>query len=604
MQYAEVAPTIPLSTNRQTFTYRIPDSVKELDAVSISFGPRHITGLVIKTKQPKPPYPTKDAAPLTNPQSVTKKQYEFAQWLVAYMRGGLGYTLRLFLGPHVEQKKEKSSKKINQPQLLLEKDTKKRYQTLKTISLKAIIRHEQVLILVPEVSHIQQLQEFFDSPHVVTVFAGQKQSLKTKVWETVGNGQPMIVIGTQKALFLPWQNLGLVILEQAQYQTHKLWDQYPRLDNRYGAEQLAAIHKATYVMSGSTPSLLMWHAQETKAVEVLRNNPYLKTPTVISPTFEDKKNRRLVPTEVATLIQRTLKKKQRIFVLYNKRGLWQAMRCRKCHSAVRCPDCDVVALVQGKGKVGKDKKSIWQLVCRSCNRRIPTPAICPTCQHPKLAPTRLGGVTMQSILAALNPGQKIDRLDADSLHGISPEKIKTRITHSNLIIGTNAALTHLEGHTFDRVIWLFPEDALSYPDVRSSERAYLLAARIGALSPHPLIVVTKQPQLVADTIGQNPIKFLEKQLKERQRLQYPPFSDLVRLTFQSGKQTQASKARLELKKRLGSEAKIRGPYQGIDQSKKSQAQTHMLVTGKLSALQAAYQDIPCDMIDIAPDRII
>lgn len=212
---------------------------------------------------------------------------------------------------------------------------------------------------------------------------------------------------------------------------------------------------------------------------------------------------------------------------------------------------------------------------------------------------------MQSILALLHPGQTVDRLDADSLQGLSPEAISKKINQSNLIIGTNAALTHLEPGSFTHVFWVFPEDALSYPDVRSSERAWLLASRLAELSSKNIVtLVTRQPHLIAGTIGQDPAKFLHAQLKERQRLQYPPFADLVRLTFIGKKQSQAEKARLELKKRLGKHAKVRGPYQGIDQSKRSQAQTHLLLTGSLPELQTAYQHIPCDVVDVAPDRII
>ncbi|MBI3255736.1 MAG: hypothetical protein HYZ63_02085 [Candidatus Andersenbacteria bacterium] len=601
-QYVEVAPAIPLPASaHQTFTYRAPAAISPLEAVSISFGPRRVQGVVIKTGQRKPPYPTKEAMPLAKALSITPAQYEFGQWIAAHMRGGLGYTLRLFLGATTSGSPEKSSARQLPAQLLLEKDVQKRTRVIQEVSLETIHNGRQVFVLVPEVSMVGSLQAALAADtSVMPVFAGQTPSAKTNAWQAVGTGKPVIIIGTQKALFLPWQNLGLVIVEQAQYTTHKLWDQYPRLDNRYGARELARIHEAHYMVSGSAPSLEMWQALQSGESTVIKNNPYLRAPHVITATFEDKKNRRILPIDATTLIRRSLKKRQRIFVLYNKRGSWQAMRCRKCHTAVRCPDCNVAALVQGKSKA---KRLGWQLVCRSCNRIIPTPATCPECHQDALAPSRLGGVAMQSILTSLNPGHTISRLDVDSLRGLSSEAITKKISQSNLIIGTNAALTHLTDEQFDQAFWIFPEDALAYPDIRSSERGWLMLSRLAQLSPASAVtLITRQPQLIQDTIGQDPGKFLASQLKERQRLQYPPFADLVRLTFTGKKQSKAEPARLELKKRIGKNGKVRGPYQGIGTSKRSQ--THILLTGKLDILQAAYRDIPCDSADVAPDRII
>lgn len=604
-QYIDVAPAIPLpSSARQLFTYRGDSALERLDAVTMPFGPRSIQGVIVKTGVPRPQYPTKDATALPKAQSITPLQYQFGTWLSAHMRGSLGYTLRLFLGPKNISKPSRQSKTPSDLSMVLEMDEQKRLAAVQELCLSVQASQQQILILVPEVSQIAAVQTAFeDMKNVHGVFAGQPQAQKRLAWQAVAAGEPVIIIGTQKALFLPWQNLGLVVVEQAQFPTHKLWDQYPRLDNRYGARQLAEIHSAPLVLSGSTPSLEMWHALQSGAA-LIANNPYMPSSVVMTSSFEDKKNRRILPHETTILMRRALKAGKKIFVLYNKRGIWQAMRCRKCFASVRCADCDVVALVQGKAAAKKGKRSAWQLVCRNCSKRVPTPTKCPECGLEALAPNRLGSVTMQSILTSLNPGQTISRLDADSLQGMKEVEIAKKISGSNLIIGTNAALTHLGSHSFDYVFWVFPEDALSYPDIRTSERAWLLLARLGQLARKPVHLVTRQPQLISDTIGQKPEVFLRNQLKERQRLHYPPFTDLVRLTFAGKKQIQAEKARLMLKKNLGKNAKIRGPYHGLDKSRRAQGQTYILLTGKLSVLQAAYEQVPCDSADVAPDRII
>lgn len=608
-KFFEVAPAIPLQT-RQTFTYRSQQTIQPWSIVTVPFGPRSVQAVVIKTNQVKPPYPTKDISSVITEGAITPQQSEFASWLSHTMHGGLGFTLRLFFPPKKIIIKSTSKKQTRhtqeKPYIVLEGDTKKRYQALRELSRQMQKKKKQILILVPEISHIHLLDEAFrTTAKVMPYFAGQPAALKAATWQAVQANEPVIVVGTQKALFLPWHDLGLVILEQAQYSTHKLWDQYPRLDNRYGAQKLADIHAAMYVVSGSSPSLAMQAAIHKKEVTILQANPRYAIPHVITHTFEDKKARLALPSAAATKIRQSLNQKQRLFLLYNKRGAWQSLRCRRCHNAIRCSECGVVALVDIKAPTKKSKKKSLLLICRHCSRPIPIPSQCPSCKHTYLSPSRIGGQTMESILSALNPSQAITRLDADSLAGMSREQINARIKKHPIMIGTSAALTHLEGEVLDHVYWLFPEDALLYPDVRSAERSFLLLSRLSQLSKDKKVtLVTRQPQLLADTIAQKPNVFMTTQLKERERLSYPPFTDLVRLSLSRKKQSQGKSMSVELKKRLGTKGKVRGPYQSIAQSKEAQAQTHILLAGQLPVLAEAYQGLTVDTVDVAPDRII
>jgi primosomal protein N' len=388
---------------------------------------------------------------------------------------------------------------------MVEKNDKKRTQSLIQVTKKSITQGKQVLILVPEVSCITRLKDSF--PTTLPLFsyaASQTTAQKSAVWQAVASGQPAVVIGTQKALFLPWQTLGVVILEQAHYSTHKLWDQYPRLDNRYGASVLSRIHHADYVISASTLSLEMYFALEKSSVDFTSLNPLYPITQWLSPTFADKKANRLMPMIAARKIQSAARKKQNIFILHNNR---------------------------------------------------------------------------QSSLA------KELRLKSSSF----------------VTIGTSAALTQLEGQKFEAVFWLFPEAAVFYPDIRSTERSWLLLCRLAQLSRGGKVtVITKHPRLREYFFAREGSTFFQQQLAERQRFHYPPFTDIVRLTFIDKKQSTAVTARKTLQERLKPPTKIRGPYQSLT----NPTHTHLLLTGNLPTLAAAYQDLKADIVDVAPDKII
>lgn len=207
---------------RQVFSYRVPagEKVKLGQAADIPFGKRHVRGVVLRVKNRSSFQNLKYLTPI--PSCLTPHQIKFAQWIAQTVHGGLGYTLRLFLPPPVK----------NIP-IYKEGPVKKSSQ-------KVIIVPEKILLK--------------NRGSKIIFHAALPPKEVARIWHGVAQGNINTIVGTQKALFLPFQNLRSVTVEEPHWPTHKLWDQYPRLHSVDGARQLAKIHGAKLEFKSSFPA--------------------------------------------------------------------------------------------------------------------------------------------------------------------------------------------------------------------------------------------------------------------------------------------------------------------------------------------------------------
>lgn len=372
----------------------------------------------------------------------------------------------------------------------------------------------QTLILVPEVA---MLREYADKG--MLYHAGLKQSEKKEIWNQVHDEKIEVIIGTQKALFLPFKNLAKIIIVEEQYETHKLWDQYPRLHTVRGAEMLAQIWNAQIVHESSYPSIRLRFLVENKTIKPLAKKPGEIKTNIIPFSFEDRKWKRALPNDAGTAIRAWARQGKKVLVLYNKKD-----------------------------------------------------------------------------------NQKIQ----DILYFRLSKKAKECIS-----LGTTSLLTDAQTEKYDRVVWIAPELTMRAIDYRSSERARVLAARLQSITPkQPITVVTRNSDLTQQILGASDAQWYEKVLKERKLLNLPPFTDLVRLTIRDKTAKKAlSRAenvfellQTELKKFPGSRAF--GPYQERSPKKSKLFEYHILVSGKLESLSKTYKNLPIDIADVDPQRIV
>ncbi len=201
--------------------------------------------------------------------------------------------------------------KQKKPLVVIEGNTGKRQKRILSLLQK---QKGQSLILVPEVGMLAAYEGIG-----TLYYAGLKQSEKKDIWNKVLSGEIQTVIGTQKALFLPFKNLATIVIEEEQYESHKLWDQYPRLHTVRAAELLGKVFGARIVYASSYPSIRLRFMIENKQCEIESNNPLVTKVDIIPFSFEDRKWKRALPNDAGTMIRAWARAGKKIAVLYNKK---------------------------------------------------------------------------------------------------------------------------------------------------------------------------------------------------------------------------------------------------------------------------------------------
>lgn len=476
-------------------------------------------GFIMHETNHQPAYPVKSAELLTtNP--LTNQQVNFAQWLHTTQRGGLGYTLRLFTPPSETWPSPPLKHSVPASQALIHPNATQRWNLLAKKIAPYLKKKKPVVVIVPEKWLLKPLAaavaEKLAHPPLI-IHGGLKKSALRQAVNTIAQHAPL-VIGTQKALFLPYPALGAIVLAEENYQTHKLWDQYPRLSNWHGVTQLAALHHAALYYMSSFPSVRLYGGIQTKKIKNSGRLPTKQTsvPVVqlISPTFAERQHKTILPQSLKSLLRSGLKKKR-------------------------------IGLVH------------------------------------TLAPLRA-----KKLRHAL---------------------YVTFSRHTNLITGTpNEIAAHAP---YDELVWLFPENILRYPDYRSREHAYTLLQRLSQLLPpgRPLHLFTHLPRQLEQELLVTPKQYFTEELKARQRLLYPPFAEVVRLTIAERtakrSETAATKIRQQLEPAVAqAHSLIRGPLTSLINPVPTER--HVIVRGPLVTLSTLYRDAKISRADLDPLRIL
>ena len=635
-KYAEIAPAIPLaSKGSQTYTYQLPEdqrlSLQLFSCVKIPFGRRTIMGTIIKLHNNKPKYAVKELKTKSSVVALTKEQITFAEWIAITMQGGLGYTLRLFQpsGQRINKTSKSQLKKTNSQSsldqlskqiithknvALINQDIKRRLARIKRLAIHLAAKKQQTLIIVPEKWMTDTVGKSFIKVKNVAILHGDKKTTEsTTIWHAVKNNNIRIIIGTQKALFLPFYKLGLVVIEEEFYQTHKLWDQYPRLHNIDGARQLAHIHQASLVYSSSFPSIRLRHEINQKTVKELKSNPISVSTSVDNFTFDDKYKKFLIPTTVLSKIHKWLRNNEKILLFYNRRGSWQYIGCQKCHQSLQCPNCNV-ALTGHKEAFNKKNKASLSLSCHHCGKQQPMPDKCPSCHKKSLFVAGMGTEHIENIVNKITR-RSIIRIDTDTRAKQDIKKLSEQAQKHQLILGTSAIFTAIPEIKFDRIIWLFPERDLLYPDFRSNERALYLLVRLKQLlndSRRKVLLVTRQQPLIDKALTLPISKLIDRELKQRKRHHYPPFNLLVRLTVTATSNRKVLNKGQKLRELLDAKLKqhsntntyIKGPFQSFIPRHRGKHEAHITLTGPLNTLTELYNKLPINSVDLSPERIL
>jgi len=407
---------------------------------------------------------------------------------------------------------------------------------------QAIKKGEQVLYLLPEISltpqMVQRLQERFGTE--VTVYHSKfSVHERTEVWNNIlsKDVRAKIIVGTRSALFLPFQNLGLLIVDEEHELSYKQFDPSPRYHARDSAIVLAGIHQAKVLLGSATPSIESSFnriADKYGWVQLHERYGSVELPEIVTVDLKlAHKKKQIKGGFTQSLIkemEQTLAMGKQIILFQNQRGYAPVMECLDCGHMPHCHQCDVTLTYH---------QYTDQLKCHYCGYQIAVPEKCHACGLPNLSTKGMGTQQIQQQVTDLFPEVEVARMDWDTtrgkwafdklIHSFASQEVK-------ILVGTQMVVKGLDFKNVHLVGVLNADHLLNFPDFRAHERTYQMLSQVAGRAGRKelrgkVLIQTYQPQhaIIQQVIDGNYEQMLEQQLKDRKEYHYPPYNRLIRI---------------------------------------------------------------------------
>ena len=432
---------------------------------------------------------------------------------------------------------------------------------------RALERKEQVLYLLPEIAltvqMMQRLQRIFGD-RLGIYHSKYSDAERVEIWQKQLGDHPYdIILGARSAVFLPFQRLGLVIVDEEHETSYKQQDPAPRYHARSAAIMLA--HSANsqqptakVLLGTATPSLESYHNAKTGKyglVELKERYQGIEMPEIQVVDTADLQRRKMMAGPFSPLlltrIREALERGEQAILFQNRRGFAPLIECRQCGWVPTCEHCDVSLTYH---------RQLNQLTCHYCGFTYRVPTECPCCGSTDLRTKGFGTEKIEEQLHEVFPEARIARMDLDTTRTRNAyERIINDFSagRTNILIGTQMVTKGLD---FDKVsvVGIINADAmLNYPDFRAYEQAFMMmaqvAGRAGRKEKRGLVLLqTKQKDLpVIRYVVHNDYTSLYKELiAERQAFRYPPYYHLVYVFLKHKDENVVNTAAIEMGSRL------------------------------------------------------
>ena len=442
---------------------------------------------------------------------------------------------------------------------------------------------KQVLYLLPEIGLTTQIigrltRVFGDKAGVY--HSKFSDSERVEIWNKVLNFVPsgsendqlsdyQLIVGTRSALFLPFKDLGLIIVDEEHENSFKQYDPAPRYHARDTAVILGHFHHAPVLMGTATPAVETYYNATTGKfglVTLSERHQQMEMPEILTADFKDAYKRRQMNSHLTPLlfneIAGALERKEQVILFQNRRGFSPFIECKICAWIPKCTHCDVSLTYH---------KHNNSLVCHYCGYSTSHPGICKSCGSKDLTNKGFGTEKVEEELQVIFPEAKIDRMDLDttrSKHGF--EKIIHRFEQReiDILIGTQMVTKGLDFENVSIVGILNADNLLNQPDFRAYERSYQLMAQVGGRSGRKnkrgkVIIQTSEPThpIILNVTNNDYEAMYRGQIAERKHFKYPPFYRMIGITLKHRDKNELDRISHELatnlRERFG--ARILGP---------------------------------------------
>lgn len=404
---------------------------------------------------------------------------------------------------------------------------------------ETLAKGKQVLFLLPEIALTKQITE-----RLRRVFGNRigvyhskfTDSERVEIWKKQLGDEPYeIILGVRSSLFLPFKNLGLIVIDEEHENSYKQQEPAPRYNARNTAMVLASLFGAKTLLGTATPSIESYFNATTGKyglVSLTTRHREVQMPRIEVIDMAEYSRKKLTvgvfSDPLVEAMSNALSEKKQIILFQNRRGYAPQVECKTCGWVPRCKHCDVSLTLH---------KNSNKLVCHYCGYTIPAPVYCPNCEERNFINLGYGTEKIEDDLQNLFPDARIERMDLDTT--------RTRTAYENIIenfqkgetdilIGTQMVSKGLDFDNVSVVGIINADTLLNYPDFRATERAYQLMAQVAGRAGRKngqgtVFLQTKMSDapIIPQIVKNDYPTFYNQQLSERLLFHYPPFYRLV-----------------------------------------------------------------------------
>ena len=404
---------------------------------------------------------------------------------------------------------------------------------------QALEKKQQVLYLLPEIALtvqiMQRLQHVFGN-RLGIYHSKYSDAERVEIWQKQLSQHPYdVILGARSAVFLPFQNLGLVIVDEEHETSYKQQDPMPRYHARSTAIVLAQMFGAKTLLGTATPSVETYYNAKTGKyglVELFQRYKGIELPEIQVVDVKDLQHRKMMngpfSPYLLNKVREALEHGEQAILFQNRRGYAPVIECKQCGWVPHCQHCDVSLTLH---------RNLNQLTCHYCGYTYQVPTECPACGCHELRTKGYGTEKIEAEVQDIFPEARIARMDLDTTRSRSAyERIISDFAsgRTNLLIGTQMISKGLDFDKVSVVGILNADSMLNYPDFRAYEHAFMMMAQVsgraGRKGKRGLVVLqTKSPDLpiIQQVVRNDYAAHYQSLIAERQQFHYPPYYRLV-----------------------------------------------------------------------------
>lgn len=427
---------------------------------------------------------------------------------------------------------------------------------------QALEQKKQVLYLLPEIALtvqiMQRLQHVFGN-RLGIYHSKYSDAERVEIWQKQLSRHPYdVILGARSAVLLPFQHLGLVIIDEEHETSYKQQDPAPRYHARSAAIVLAQMFGAKTLLGTATPSLESYYNAKTGKyglVTLQERYKGIELPEIQIVDIQDLQRRKMMNGPFSPLLlaktREALERGEQVILFQNRRGYAPMIECKQCGWVPHCQHCDVSLTFH---------RNFNQLTCHYCGFTYQVPTECPACGCKELRTKGYGTEKIEAEVQDVFPEARIARMDLDTTRSRQAyERIISDFSagRTNILIGTQMVSKGLDFDKVSVVGILNADSMLNYPDFRAYEHAFMMMAQVsgraGRKGKRGLVILqTKSPGLpILDQVVRNDYPaFYQSLIAERQQFHYPPYYRLVYVYLKHRQDALVESASIEMSSRL------------------------------------------------------